>query len=552
MRLPNYSGTMLTVFVVPFLHVFATDGFSSGLVRDALRPIRQAEFDARNSAPGCMADTRTYVLGLIKLWSEGPPIGLSVFWLAGMAGTGKTTIAKTACEQFAVADRLGASFFASHADKDRRDPCCILRTVAYQLAKKIPAMFRQVYKSVKEEYDISSRPLEEQLQKILVTPLLSAKNAIPDNTIIVIDALDECNKPESMELIRLLAYQLRAVNIKLLVASRNERVLEDMFKLLSPANLHLHDVEAVITAEDVRHYVRARLAEIAVKRQIKASSWPSAADIEALAQRTGPFFIYAATSVSFVGESRHNPVEQLQLLLESQTSGPGPFNVVDDLYIRILVQSTLDNGGNEDARLCQRIRSLMGTIMTVIEPVQASVLASLLELDKWAVQQDVSLLSSVLVSSKGSLQQPVRVLHASLPDFLLERCVDARFRIDASAFHARLTLRCLQILNSSLKNNICNITDPSLLNSEVDGLKEKLAEVAPDQLRYAARFWHVHLIEYLATMDDISLLKQNLDEFCSDHLLHWVELMSLLGQLSIVEYGLASLLVSLQVSPSVV
>jgi hypothetical protein len=505
-----------------------TASSSPGLVRDALRPNRHAEFDARNSASGCMPNTREYVLGLIQLWSEGPPVGLSIFWLAGMAGTGKTTIAKTACERFVAAGRFGASFFATHADKDRRDACCILRTLAYQLALKCPAVFRQVYQCIKDEYDISSQPLEEQLQKVLVAPLLLAKGNFPENIIVVVDALDECDAPESMELIRLLVSKLRSFNIKLLLTSRNERVLQEMFKHMSPANLQLHDVKTDIVAEDVRRYIATRLAQIAVEREIKTSGWPSKSDVEALTERTGPFFIYAATSIGFIGDSHYNPIQQLRLLLGSRALGTGKLDAVDDLYTRILEQSTLNDRGKEDPDLCHRIHLLLGTIVTVVEPLRIGALASLLEVEEQTVQHDISLLGSVLFNPRNPSRQPVRVLHASLPDFLLGRCVDVRFRVSASKFHAQLALRCIRILNSGLRRDICDIRNASLRNNEVPDLVERLDTNVPQYLRYACRHWHVHM--RLAGEPSNTLMK-HLRVFCETHLHHWAELLSLMGEL---------------------
>ena len=56
----------------------------------------------------------------IELWTrdfDKPP----VYWLNGLAGTGKTTIAKTIAERTFADGRLGASFFCSRDFDDRRN-----------------------------------------------------------------------------------------------------------------------------------------------------------------------------------------------------------------------------------------------------------------------------------------------------------------------------------------------------------------------------------------------------------------------------------------------
>jgi hypothetical protein len=65
----------------------------------------QSELDAQ-----CHPDTRVDLLRDIYNWAEGVD-GKCIFWLKGMAGTGKSTISRTVAKAFADQGRLGASFF---------------------------------------------------------------------------------------------------------------------------------------------------------------------------------------------------------------------------------------------------------------------------------------------------------------------------------------------------------------------------------------------------------------------------------------------------------
>ena len=84
-------------------------------------------------------------------------------------------------------------------------------------------------------------------------------------------------------------------------------------------------------------------------------------------------------------------------------------------------------------------------------------------------------------------------------------------------------------MNESLKQDICRIQDPSVLNSEVEDLDTRSNRFLLLQLCYACKYWIPHLRE--AAKPDDGLLHE-LKTFCQEHLLHWVEALSLLGKVS--------------------
>ncbi|KAF9645520.1 hypothetical protein BDM02DRAFT_3131034 [Thelephora ganbajun] len=140
---------------------------------------------------GCFKGTRTAVLDQIEHWardSDKPP----VYWLNGLAGTGKSTIAQTIAERIFADGQLGASFFCSRDFEDRRDLHFIFPTIAAQLARKY-AEFRSIFVPlVQSDPAIVDESLYNQMKKLIVEPL--EESAI--STVIVIDALDECKDEE--------------------------------------------------------------------------------------------------------------------------------------------------------------------------------------------------------------------------------------------------------------------------------------------------------------------------------------------------------------------
>ena len=63
-----------------------------------------------------------------------------MFWLSGMAGTGKSMIARTIAQLFAAQHQLGASFFFKRGEGDRGDASTFFFTVATDLMTRVPAM----------------------------------------------------------------------------------------------------------------------------------------------------------------------------------------------------------------------------------------------------------------------------------------------------------------------------------------------------------------------------------------------------------------------------
>jgi hypothetical protein len=74
----------------------------------------QAAFNSSDKRhdPLCLPNTRVGVLEQIMAWADGRD-ERCIFWLSGMAGTGKSTIARTVARGYNDRNRLGASFFFS-------------------------------------------------------------------------------------------------------------------------------------------------------------------------------------------------------------------------------------------------------------------------------------------------------------------------------------------------------------------------------------------------------------------------------------------------------
>jgi Cdc6-like AAA superfamily ATPase len=164
---------------------------------ESLRPVSSARCNSRESACGWLENTLEKVLSSKFSWlaePSSPSLSMSIFWLAGLAGTGKSTIIKTFCQRVSGDERfLLASSPASRNSADRRDPYRILHTFSHQLAISSNHICPHVLSAVRAPQNIMQQQMHEQVQQLLAEPITKAQ--LHGRTIIfTIDALDECQK----------------------------------------------------------------------------------------------------------------------------------------------------------------------------------------------------------------------------------------------------------------------------------------------------------------------------------------------------------------------
>jgi hypothetical protein len=491
---------------------------------------------------------------------------MSVFWLAGLAGTGKSTIVKTFCETVSGDKNfLLASFFASRNSAERRDPDRIVPTFAYQLAITSDQIRQHVISALRAPQDVMQEFMREQVKQLLSEPIMKAE--LHGRTIVlVIDALDECQKIKGVEggrLIEFLAQELQHYPIKLLVASRQELALEKMFRSLGSVSFRLHEIGLAIVEADVRRVFDEGFADIRRNHTLSLetdrwpSRWPSQSQLDKLVHLTGPFFIYAATVLKFVEAPRFLPEQRLNQVLERGSAispdSSQPFLQIDKLYLNLLQSVTVDDESGPSRALCRRVGNLLHTVVLLEKPVSIRTLAHLMGASNniQEVDNDVRALASVLLISPASgsrtFSETVSTFHPSFRDFLVDqqRCSDEVFLVKPAAHQQELLYQCLQVMNQNLRYDICGIRKLGLANTDIHDLLERLVSSVSEPLQYACQFWPVHMVASNPLPESVSAA---LLEFCTKHLFHWFEVLSLCGYLSSAAKHLRQITVWIQVS----
>ncbi|WDK23073.1 hypothetical protein CGRA01v4_14364 [Colletotrichum graminicola] len=132
-----------------------------------------AEYNARNSHPDqiCHPRARLDLLQEVQAWAENPT-SPPVFWLYGMAGHGKSTIARTVAKRFDEKKILGATFFFKRGHIGRCGTSNLFSTIASQLARRRRELLPYIRRAIERTNDISSETIEEQFSKLIVSPLM--------------------------------------------------------------------------------------------------------------------------------------------------------------------------------------------------------------------------------------------------------------------------------------------------------------------------------------------------------------------------------------------
>jgi hypothetical protein len=477
---------------------------------------------------GCLRSTRETVLNEIESWTkdfnESP-----VFWLNGLAGTGKSTIAQTVSERIFADGLLGASFFCSRDFEDRSDLHFIFPTIAFQLAHKYPRFRSVLVPLLQSNPDVVHESLHSQMGKLIAGPL----KATGVSTIIVIDALDECKdeEPSSAILSVLGRFVENIPGVKFFITGRPEPRIKTGFRLplLVDATdvFILHDVHPSLINNDIRLFLKHELSELAQRRRL--NGWPSDKDLDMLCRRAAGLFVYAVATVKFLDNKAQPPKRQLEVIarLPECTDPEGkthfrPNTTLDSLYMSILEAAFSE----QDPEVYSRIRSTTGAIVLLINPLSPSGITELIGLDSEELILFLTLVHSLLVLDED-FSQPVKPFHKSFPDFITDpsRCTDTRFYISPPHLHSELATNCLRVMNEGLEQNLLSLPDFAL-NSEVGDLQMRINNHISIAMRYACKSWHHHLTK---TTGDITNVLFHFCVFLEEKFLAWLEVISVLG-----------------------
>jgi hypothetical protein len=489
-----------------------------------------------------MAGTREQAIIDIFDWADDlRPSTPQVFWLYGFAGSGKTAILQSVAERAHREGRLLASFlFSRTGDSHRRDHTSLVPTLAYQIARFDRDYLRRITGAIAQHWEIRDQRAELQIAVLLQCTLADATSTHDLPLLIVLDAIDECdqmNSPEVKLIFRLLIEVLTklSLRVKFFITSRHECSIRQMFDEPTfpehwPFALH-RDIEQHVVEADIAWYIETSLQQMSLSHRLDQCGYPSGTEVRELATRSGASFVYASTIMRYISGATEDPRLQLEQVMSRQLRHSAEqHQLVDELYTQILVLAIRSGSRSNGYDWSSDLRKLLGTIIASQAELNSKLLSALAEVREFETRELLSRMSSVLVHEPGAT---IRPFHHSFLEYIqdVNRCDDERFVVSERQAHAHLAYRCLSLLNTHLCYNICKLKHPWIPNTCVPDLQQRLQQTIPSGLQYATTHWYTHLQQ---AGDLTPSILDQLDNFCQNKILSWVELLSLTNGLSII------------------
>jgi hypothetical protein len=487
-----------------------------------------------------MKDTRKSRLKEIVDWvannsEEKDVLQNNMYWINGSPGIGKTSLAHSICARLHDQKQLAGAFFCRRDDPNLSEPKNVLPTLIYKLAEIFPPFRKIVANCLRDDSNLTP----ESMKLSLILDLLDKLRKRPNDFLVfVIDAFDECgddySRPRLLKL--LIGAATRASWLKIIITSRPEADIRQVFDGLTQSSYSGYDLATDQEASgDLRNFARSVFDPVGRKRRL-SKPWPEESLLDKIIYRANGLFIFIRTLVLTL-ENCEDPTEVLKVA--SEDSGGAGLEALYRLYSSIL-ESRIKHHKAE-------FRRMIGVLLTAA-PYRAlceETIAELAGVEPNLVEMWVDDLSSLLYRDEGT-NRGIRVRHLSISDFLVSDACP--YQINRQDADVQLGIACLKTMVRELRFNICRLEDSRVANADIKDLQSRIKRSIPDCLQYSSLYWSNHLC---IAPDNDQRVWDSLEEFFEGLCpLFWIEVLSILGMISIGAPSLRSVISWAKVSPA--
>jgi len=467
----------------------------------------------------CMEGTRETLLNQIMTWAANGSDTRNIYWIHGLPGIGKTSLAHSICEKLHNEYRLAGAFFCQRDDANMSDIRNILPTLISKLAENFPPFRSIVADRLRNDPNLTSKSMKNGLFLDFIRNLpRHPKHPL----VFVIDALDECGDDQKRPV--LLKYLTEAAShapwLKIIVTSRPEDEIQRFFNRLPRSSYLRYDLATDQEAgADLQTFTRSQF-DLVAEKWCLPTPWPEQSLCNRVINRANGLFIFIKTLVLTLRQCG-DPEETLRVALQGSV-GTG-LKPLYNLYSSVLKAQGVPSNAE--------FRRVIGVLLAVA-PYRTLCDESIAELAgvrphlarKW-----VNDLSSLLYRDEAA-NGGVRVRHLSISDFFVsDHCP---YQVNLDDTNVQLGIGCLKTMVGQLRFNICKLEDSRLANTDIHDLPSRINEHISDALQYSSLYWSNHLC---STPDngDHSVWGMLKEFFGGLYGLFWVEVLSVMGMVPI-------------------
>ncbi|KAF7973900.1 hypothetical protein HWV62_14044 [Athelia sp. TMB] len=397
----------------------------------------------------CLLGTRRTIMALVQEWScsDDPQ---NVFWLEGVAGSGKTAIAHAVAQVLHRLGILASTFFFNRNVISRNNPQMLITTIARDVANRHPALAADISRVLEEELGLASAPITRQYEALILGPL--QRHRVDGPIVIVIDALDESDADDAnlplLSILRTEAGRLPS-QFRIFVTSRPTRIIRQSLLGMRHVRECNIDINSPESRRDIAVYVDAQLVDNKALSELAQDR----ALIHSLKIKAEGLFIWISTILSYL-RNAYNPKAKLRALLSNSTAIgiPDADEKMDALYTVILDTC----GFWDDEEFIKDYQLVMGVIMAAERPLSSTTLRALCDdLQDLPPARLLERFGSVIVGFDDE-HEPIRILHLSFREFVTNRAdkniKTRKFFISQEEHSHRLAAFCLKTIARELKS----------------------------------------------------------------------------------------------------
>ena len=467
----------------------------------------------------CMEGTRETLLNQIMAWAVNESDTSNLYWIHGLPGIGKTSLAHSICERLHNKQRLAGAFFCQRDDANMSDLRNILPTLISKLAEIFPPFRSIVADRLRGDPNLTSKSLKDTLFLDFICNLPRHPKHV---LAFVIDALDECgDKKDRPVFLKVLKDAARhAPWLKIIVTSRPEVEIQDFFRLLPRSSYSPYDLSMDQDAgADLHTFARSQF-ELVAKEWCLPTPWPRQPLFDGVISRANGLFIFIKT-LALALEQCEDPEETLEAALQDSTGTS--LKPLYNLYSSILKSRRVPNSGD--------FRQVIGVLLTAApyRTLCEESIAELTEVRPNLVKKWVNNLSSLLYRDEAA-DGGIRVRHLSISDFFFSHhCV---YRVSLEDANMQLGISCLKTMVEQLRFNICKLEDSRLANADIKDLPSRIKEHISGALQYSSLYWSNHVC-FTPDSGDLCVWGKLKEFFEGLSGLFWVEVLSVMGMVPV-------------------